>query len=154
MALSELITTRYPKDTLDVIVFGNDAWQIEIKDLPYLQVGPYHTNTVAGLELAMDILKKRKNPNKQIFMITDGKPTCIKRGKKILSEQLWIGPHHRQPHAQPRHAVQETSSSHHHFYDCPRSLSDEFCGSVYPRQQRQGFLQQPQRLGRFYFYGL
>jgi len=82
MALSELITTRYPKDTLDIIVFGNDSWQIEIKDLPYLQVGPYHTNTVAGLELAMDILRRRRNPNKQIFMITDGKPTCIKRGKK------------------------------------------------------------------------
>lgn len=82
MALSELITTRYPKDTLDVIVFGDDSWQIEIKDLPYLQVGPFHTNTVAGLELAMDILRKRKNPNKQIFMITDGKPTCIKKGTK------------------------------------------------------------------------
>jgi Ca-activated chloride channel homolog len=75
MALSELITTRYPKDTLDIIVFGNDAWQIEIKDLPYLQVGPYHTNTVAGLDLAIDILKRRKTTNKQIFMITDGKPS-------------------------------------------------------------------------------
>jgi len=82
MALAELITTQYQKDTLDIIVFGNDAWQIQIKDLPYLQVGPYHTNTVAGLELAMDILRKRKNPNKQIMMITDGKPTCIKKGKK------------------------------------------------------------------------
>lgn len=81
MALSELITTRYPKDTLDIIVFGNDAWKIEIKDLPYLQVGPYHTNTVAGLELAMDILRRRKNQNKQIFMITDGKPTCLKEPK-------------------------------------------------------------------------
>lgn len=83
MALSELIMTRYPKDTLDVIVFGNEAWPIEIKDLPYLKVGPYHTNTVAGLELAMEILRKRKNPNKQIMMITDGKPTCIKVGKKF-----------------------------------------------------------------------
>lgn len=82
MALAELITTRYPKDTLDIIVFGNDAWQIEIKDLPYLEVGPYHTNTVAGLELAMDLLRRRKTPNKQIFMITDGKPTCIKEGIK------------------------------------------------------------------------
>lgn len=81
MALAELITTRYPKDTLDIIVFGNDAWKIEVKDLPYLQVGPYHTNTVAGLELAMDILRRRKNPNKQIFMITDGKPTCLKEPK-------------------------------------------------------------------------
>jgi Ca-activated chloride channel family protein len=79
MALSEMITTRFPKDTLDVLAFGNDAWPIEIKDLPYLQVGPFHTNTVAGLELAMDLLRRRKNPNKQIFMITDGKPTCIIR---------------------------------------------------------------------------
>ena len=80
MALAELITKKYPKDTLDILVFGDDAWQIEIKDLPYLQVGPYHTNTVAGLELGMDLLRRRKNPNKQIFMITDGKPTCIKEG--------------------------------------------------------------------------
>ncbi len=77
MALAELITTRYPKDTLDIIVFGNDAWSIKIKDLPYLQVGPYHTNTVAGLKLAMDLLRRKKNTNKQIFMITDGKPSCL-----------------------------------------------------------------------------
>ncbi|MBS1772993.1 MAG: VWA domain-containing protein [Bacteroidetes bacterium] len=90
MALSELITTRYPKDTLDIVVFGNDAWQIEMKDLPYLQVGPYHTNTVAGLELAMDILRRRKNPNKQIFMITDGKPTCLKVGNKYYKNSFGI----------------------------------------------------------------
>lgn len=78
MALSELITTRYPKDTLDVLVFGDDAWAITVKDLPYLNVGPYHTNTVAGLELAMDLLRRKKNTNKQIFMITDGKPSCLK----------------------------------------------------------------------------
>jgi Ca-activated chloride channel family protein len=90
MALSELITTRYPKDTLDVIVFGNDAWQIEIKDLPYLKVGPYHTNTVAGLELAMDLLRRRRNPNKQIFMITDGKPTCIKKGRKYYKNSFGL----------------------------------------------------------------
>lgn len=90
MALSELITTRYPKDTLDIVVFGNDAWQIEMKDLPYLQVGPYHTNTVAGLELAMDILRRRKNQNKQIFMITDGKPTCLKIGRKYYKNSFGI----------------------------------------------------------------
>ena len=90
MALSELITTKYPKDTLDIVVFGNDAWSIEIKDLPYLQVGPYHTNTVAGLELAMDILRRRKNPNKQIFMITDGKPTCLKVGKKYYKNSFGV----------------------------------------------------------------
>lgn len=101
MALAELITTKYPKDTLDIIVFGNDAWQVTIKDLPYLQVGPYHTNTVAGLELAMDLLRRRKNKNKQVFMITDGKPTCLKEGikyyknsfgldKKILNKTLTL----------------------------------------------------------------
>ncbi|MDX1470565.1 MAG: VWA domain-containing protein [Flavobacteriaceae bacterium] len=78
MALAELITTRYPKDTLDILVFGNDSWQIKIKDLPYLKVGPYHTNTVAGLQLAMDMLRRKRNTNKQIFMITDGKPSCVR----------------------------------------------------------------------------
>lgn len=90
MALAELITKKYPKDTLDVLVFGDDAWQIDIKDLPYLQVGPYHTNTVAGLELAMDILRRRKNTNKQIFMITDGKPTCIKQGIKYYKNAFGL----------------------------------------------------------------
>ncbi|TDW96092.1 vWA domain-containing protein [Dinghuibacter silviterrae] len=90
MALSELITTKYPKDTIDIVVFGNDAWPVEIKDLPYLQVGPYHTNTVAGLELAMDLLRRRRNPNKQIFMITDGKPTCLKVGRKYYKNSFGL----------------------------------------------------------------
>ncbi|MDH5400032.1 MAG: VWA domain-containing protein [Cyclobacteriaceae bacterium] len=90
MALAELIKRKYKKDTLDVIVFGNDAWQIEVKDLPFLEVGPYHTNTVAGLELAMDLLRRRKNPNKQIFMITDGKPTCLKVGAKYYKNAFGL----------------------------------------------------------------
>ncbi|HNP53803.1 MAG TPA: VWA domain-containing protein [Ferruginibacter sp.] len=90
MALSELIKTKYPKDTLDIVVFGDDAWPIEIKDLPYLQVGPYHTNTVAGLEMAMDILRRRRNANKQIFMITDGKPTCLKIGRQYYKNSFGV----------------------------------------------------------------
>ncbi len=90
MALAELITLKYPKDTLDILAFGNDAWEIQIKDLPYLKVGPYHTNTVAGLELAMDLLRKRKTRNKQIFMITDGKPTCIKKGIKYYKNSFGL----------------------------------------------------------------
>jgi len=92
MALAELVKKKYPKDTLDVIVFGNDSWQIEVKDLPYLNVGPYHTNTVAGLELAMDLLRRRKNKNKQIFMITDGKPTCLKEGIKYYKNSFGLDP--------------------------------------------------------------
>jgi len=76
MALAELIMTRYPKDTLDIVAFGNDAWEVAVKDLPYLNVGPYYTNTLAGMQRARDILRRRKNRNKQIFMITDGKPSC------------------------------------------------------------------------------
>jgi uncharacterized protein with von Willebrand factor type A (vWA) domain len=90
MALSELITTKYPKDTLDIIVFGNDAWPIAIKDLPFLQVGPYHTNTVAGIELALNILRRRKTTNKQIFMITDGKPTCLKEGARYYKNSFGL----------------------------------------------------------------
>ncbi len=90
MALAELIKTKYPKDTLDIVVFGNDAWTIEVKDLPYLQVGPYHTNTVAGLELAMDLLRRRRNPNKQILMITDGKPTCLKIGGQYYKNSFGL----------------------------------------------------------------
>lgn len=77
LALAEWITTQFPKDTLDIIVYGNDSWPISIQELPYLQVGPYHTNTVAGLELALDLLKKKRTTNKQIFNITDGKPSCL-----------------------------------------------------------------------------
>lgn len=90
LALAELIKTKYPKDSLDIIVFGNDAWQIQVKDLPYLEVGPYHTNTVAGLELAMDLLRRRKTRNKQIFMITDGKPTCLKEGIRYYKNSFGL----------------------------------------------------------------
>lgn len=90
MALSELISTKYPKDTLDIIAFGDDAWPIEIKDIPFLQVGPYHTNTVAGLDLSVDILRRRKTNNKQIFMITDGKPTCLKEGTRYYKNSYGI----------------------------------------------------------------
>jgi len=76
MALAELIMTRYPKDTLDLVAFGTDAWEVTVRELPYLQVGPFYTNTLAGLQRARDLLRRRKNRNRQILMITDGKPSC------------------------------------------------------------------------------
>lgn len=90
LALAEYIQTKFPKDTLDIIVFGNDAWQISLKELPYLKVGPYHTNTVAGLQLARDLLRRKRNPNKQIFMITDGKPSCLKEGIKYYKNSFGL----------------------------------------------------------------
>jgi uncharacterized protein with von Willebrand factor type A (vWA) domain len=77
LALSELILTRYPKDSLSVVLFRDDAWEVKIRDIPYVSVGPYHTNTKAGLQLAQKILAHQKHVNKQIFMITDGKPSAI-----------------------------------------------------------------------------
>ncbi|MEW6412690.1 MAG: VWA domain-containing protein [Candidatus Zixiibacteriota bacterium] len=79
MAFTELILTKYPKDDLSIVLFGDTAEQVQIKDLPYIGVGPYHTNTQAGLRMARQILLSRKHVNKQIFMITDGKPSMITR---------------------------------------------------------------------------
>lgn len=84
MAFTELILTKYPRDHLSIVVFGDDAWEIKIEDLPYLQVGPYHTNTQAGLRLARQILLGKKHANKQIFMVTDGKPSMITRSNGQL----------------------------------------------------------------------
>jgi Ca-activated chloride channel homolog len=77
LALSELIMTRFPKDYLALVVFGDDAQLVSINELPFLTVGPYHTNTRAGLQLARDLLRRRGSVNKQIFMVTDGKPSAM-----------------------------------------------------------------------------
>ena len=79
MAFTELILTKYPKDDLSIVLFGDDAREVQIKDIPYISVGPYYTNTQAGLRLARKILLTRKHVNKQILMITDGKPSMIIR---------------------------------------------------------------------------
>lgn len=83
LALSEMILTRFPKDCLDVIVFGDKAIEVDLADVPKIAVGPYHTNTKDALELSQRILKRRRNVNKQIFMITDGKPSAIFQGGRL-----------------------------------------------------------------------
>lgn len=78
LALAELIRTKFPKDFLSVLTFGDRAELISMNELPFLSVGPYHTNTRAGLQLARNLLRRQRgNINKQIFMITDGKPSAI-----------------------------------------------------------------------------
>lgn len=90
MALSELIMNNYAKDSLDIVAFGNEAWQVTIEDLPYLKVGPYHTNTQAALQLARHILQRKKFANKQIFMITDGKPSCVIEHGKMYKNSFGL----------------------------------------------------------------
>ncbi|HKJ34875.1 MAG TPA: hypothetical protein VKA34_23835 [Balneolales bacterium] len=90
MALSELIMNQYEKDSLDIIAFGNEAWQVQVHDLPYLKVGPYHTNTQAALELARHLLQRKKYANKQIFMITDGKPSAIRHNGRLYKNSFGL----------------------------------------------------------------
>jgi uncharacterized protein with von Willebrand factor type A (vWA) domain len=77
LALAELIRTKFPKDYLACITFGDDAQLISLAEIPFLEVGPFHTNTRAGLQMARSLLRKCGNVNKQIFMITDGKPSAM-----------------------------------------------------------------------------
>ncbi|MGH7559728.1 MAG: vWA domain-containing protein [Gemmatimonadales bacterium] len=77
LALTHLIRTQYPGDTLRVVLFHDSAEEIPLAGLANAQVGPYHTNTAAGLELARRILAGQKKDMKQIIMITDGKPSAL-----------------------------------------------------------------------------
>jgi uncharacterized protein with von Willebrand factor type A (vWA) domain len=92
LALAQLIQTRYPKDTLDVVLFGDDATQVPLKDLMKIQAGPYHTNTRAGLQMAQRILASRKGVNKQIFMVTDGKPSAIREFGRLYKNPFGLDP--------------------------------------------------------------
>jgi Ca-activated chloride channel family protein len=77
LALSHLIRTQYPGDTLRVITFGDRAEEIPLTQLAKAQVGPFHTNTAEGFELARRILTAQKQDMRQIIMITDGKPSAV-----------------------------------------------------------------------------
>ncbi|HZD06079.1 MAG TPA: VWA domain-containing protein, partial [Longimicrobiales bacterium] len=77
LALSHLIRTRFPGDSLRVVTFGDRAEEIPLSRLAKAQVGPYHTNTAEGLELARRILDSQKKQMRQIIMITDGKPSAV-----------------------------------------------------------------------------
>ncbi len=77
LALVEMIRTRFPKDRVFVATFGDEAREVAIEDLPYLDVGPFHTNTRGALRLARELLRKERRANRQIFMVTDGKPSAL-----------------------------------------------------------------------------
>jgi Ca-activated chloride channel family protein len=91
MALVEYIQQKYPKDVIDVVLFGDDAIPVDVDKIARVSVGPYHTNTKAGLQAAMKILQKRKQTNKQVFMITDGKPSAIWEAGAALPQPVRAG---------------------------------------------------------------
>ncbi|MFI5167212.1 MAG: VWA domain-containing protein [Thermoanaerobaculales bacterium] len=90
LALTELVTSKYPKDYLGVIVFGDRAQRIELGGIPAIQAGPFHTNTCEALQVARSLLAQRKHPNKQIFLITDGKPSAIADGHRLYKNSFGL----------------------------------------------------------------
>ena len=79
MALSHLIRTQYPGDSLRAVLFHDSAEEVPIKQLGRVRVGPYYTNTREGLRLARRILERERKDMRQIVMITDGKPSALTR---------------------------------------------------------------------------
>ena len=77
MALSHLIRTQFPGDTLSLVLFHDSAEEVPLGELARIQVGPYYTNTREGLRLAQRILLRQKKDMRQIVMITDGKPSAL-----------------------------------------------------------------------------
>ncbi len=77
MALSHLIRTQYPGDSLSLILFHDSAEEVPLSQLARVKVGPYYTNTREGLKLAQRILQRQRKDMKQIIMITDGKPSAL-----------------------------------------------------------------------------
>ena len=77
LALSHLIRTQYPGDTLHLLLFHDSAEEVPLSHLARVQVGPYYTNTREGLRLAQRILSRQQKDMRQIIMITDGKPSAL-----------------------------------------------------------------------------
>ncbi len=89
LALTHLIRTKYPQDSIDLLLFYDEAKEISHQKLLSCQVGPFYTNTKAGLALAQRILSRYTCENKQIIMITDGKPSAIHHKGKIVRHSWW-----------------------------------------------------------------
>jgi Ca-activated chloride channel family protein len=77
MALSQLIRSQYPGDTLSLVLFHDSAEELPVSQLARVRVGPYYTNTREGLRIAQRILQRQRKDMKQIIMITDGKPSAV-----------------------------------------------------------------------------
>jgi len=93
LALTHLIRTQYPGDTLRVVLFHDSAEEIPLATLAHAQVGPYHTNTAEGLKLARRLLLAQRKDMRQIVMITDGKPSALTLPDgRLYKNSGWIDP--------------------------------------------------------------
>jgi uncharacterized protein with von Willebrand factor type A (vWA) domain len=92
LALESLIRTQFPRDKLYIVGFGDYAREVKFGDLPYLNVGPEHTNTQEGLELSRRLLSRDSGTNKQIIMITDGRPTAARINGRLFIHTWGLHP--------------------------------------------------------------
>lgn len=92
LALENLIRTQFPRDKLYVVGFGDYARQVKLDDIPFLSVGPEHTNTQEGLELSRKLLSRDSGSNKQIIMITDGRPTAARINGRLFIHTWGLHP--------------------------------------------------------------
>jgi len=92
IGLAEFVRRHRPRDTLDVLAFGDNAWRIPIASIPSLAAGPFHTNTADGLRLARGILRDRRASRKRIFVVTDGKPSCALVDGRLRKRSVGLDP--------------------------------------------------------------
>jgi Ca-activated chloride channel homolog len=92
LALAEYLGRNHPRDSLDILLFGDDVRPVTVQELPYISNGPYHTNTCEALRRSAEILARRRQPNRRAIMITDGKPTALFTGGRAAdgSRELTI----------------------------------------------------------------
>ena len=92
LALAHLIRVRFPHDILYIVGFGDSAQELRIDDLPFVIAGREHTNTQAGLQRARQLLNRRRGADKQIVMITDGRPTAARHEQQLYRHTQELHP--------------------------------------------------------------
>lgn len=92
LALAQLIRVHFPHDMLYIVGFGDTAQQLRLADLPFVTAGREHTNTQAGLQMARMLLNRQRAADKQIVMITDGRPTAARHAKQLYRHTRELHP--------------------------------------------------------------
>lgn len=92
LALAQLIRIHFPHDILYIVGFGDTAQQLRLPDLPFVTAGREHTNTQAGLQLARTLLNRQRGADKQIVMITDGRPTAAVHANQLYRHTRELHP--------------------------------------------------------------
>ncbi len=92
LALAQLIRVHFPHDILYIVGFGNTAQQLQLADLPFVTAGREHTNTQAGLQMARMLLNRQRGADKQIVMITDGRPTAARHANQLYRHTRELHP--------------------------------------------------------------